>query len=209
MSARSAATAVGFGERRERARTQLLDFRPMRKGKLLGFARVQLPIGLRINDIPILAGRNGAFAALPAKPQIDSEGRVKRDGRGKALYVPVLESFQPIQRYRRCAGPRGAPQRPRWGRAVTGMLAAHFRCERAIAAARRFISRNVNATLRRSDVVEFLRRRRDPLSAADIEYCANEAMDRQLASRANRYRPNRARKRATAPSPPDDAGGVA
>jgi hypothetical protein len=90
---------------------------------------------------------------------------------------------------------------------LDAMLAAHFRTERAIAAARRFISGNTNATLRRSDVVEFLRRRRDPLSAADIEYCATEALERWLASPANRYRPNRARKRATAPSPSDDAGG--
>jgi hypothetical protein len=75
----------------ERSRMQLLAWKPMRKGKLLGFARVLLPIGLQIGDIPVLAGRNGAFAALPAKPQIDSQGRVKRDDRGKAFYVPVLE----------------------------------------------------------------------------------------------------------------------
>jgi hypothetical protein len=36
------------------------------------------------------------------------------------------------------------------GERLDQMLAAHFRCERAIAAARRFISGNVNATLRRS-----------------------------------------------------------
>jgi hypothetical protein len=73
------------------------------------------------------------------------------------------------------------------GEGLAGMLAAHLRGERAVAAPRRFISRNINATVRRSDVVEFLRRRRDPLSAADIEYCATEAMDRWLASPANRY----------------------
>jgi hypothetical protein len=75
------------------------------------------------------------------------------------------------------------------------MLAEHLRGERSIAAARRFLSRNINATVRRSDVVEFLRRRRDPLSAADIEYCATEAMNRWLASPAMRFRPKRARKR--------------
>jgi hypothetical protein len=74
------------------------------------------------------------------------------------------------------------------------MLAAHFRCERAIAAARRFISRNTNARLARSDVVAFLRRRRDQLSATDIEYCATEAMERWLSSPAMRFRPRRARK---------------
>ena len=83
-----------LGERQplaERPRMQLLSWKPVRKGKLFGFARVALPSGLRISDIPIIAGRNGAFAALPAKPQIDAEGRVKRDDRGKALYLPILE----------------------------------------------------------------------------------------------------------------------
>jgi hypothetical protein len=78
------------------------------------------------------------------------------------------------------------------------MLAAHFRGERAIAAARRFISRNVNATLRRSDVVEFLRRRRDRLPAADIEHCATEAMDRWIAAERRRVHSN-LRKRAGRP----------
>ena len=84
------------------------------------------------------------------------------------------------------------------GKCLEELFAAHFRGERAIAAARRFISKNVNATLRRSDVVEFLRHRRDQLSAADIEYCATEAMKRWLSSPAMRFRPNRGCKRATA-----------
>jgi hypothetical protein len=92
------------------------------------------------------------------------------------------------------------------GERLDQMLAAHFRCERAIAAARRFISGNVNATLRRSDVVEFLRHHRDQLAAADIEHCATETMKRWLSSRAMQFRPNRARKRATAPSHPNDGG---
>jgi hypothetical protein len=84
------------------------------------------------------------------------------------------------------------------GERLDEILAAHFRSERAIAAARRFISRNVNPTLRRSDVVEFLGRRRDQLSAGEIEYCATEALERWLSSRANRFRPARARRRAIA-----------
>jgi len=79
------------------------------------------------------------------------------------------------------------------GERLDEILAAHLRGERAIAAARRFISKNVNATLGKSDVVEFLRRRRDRLSEADIEYCAAEALKRWLSSRANRFRPARAR----------------
>jgi hypothetical protein len=89
------------------------------------------------------------------------------------------------------------------GERLDEMLAAHFRAERAIAAARGFVSKNINTILRRSDVVEFLRHRRDQLSAADIEYCATEVVNRWVSSRANRFLPNRARKRATAPSHPD------
>ena len=66
--------------------------------------------------------------------------------------------------------------------------AAYFRDERAIIAVRRLISRNTDATLRRSDVVLFLRRRRDQLSEAEIEYCATEALNRWLSSRENRFR---------------------
>jgi hypothetical protein len=78
------------------------------------------------------------------------------------------------------------------------ILAAHFRGERAITAARRFISRNIAAVVRRSDVVEFLRRRRDRLPAADIEHCATEAMDRWIAAERRRVHSN-LRKRAGRP----------
>ena len=83
------------------------------------------------------------------------------------------------------------------GKCLEELFAAHFRGERAIAAARRFISRNSNVSLRRRDVVEFLRHRRDRLSEAEVEYCATEAMNRWLSSRANRFRSRRdARGRA-------------
>jgi hypothetical protein len=74
------------------------------------------------------------------------------------------------------------------GKCLEELFAAHFRGERAIAAARRFISRNSNVSLRRSDVVEFLRR----LSEGEVEYCATQAMERLLSSRANRFRPRAA-----------------
>jgi hypothetical protein len=75
MSIRSAAIAVGFVDRPDWPRMRLLDFRPRRKGELLGFARLEFPI----SDIPILAGPKGVFAALPAKPIPDGEGRQKRE----------------------------------------------------------------------------------------------------------------------------------
>jgi hypothetical protein len=71
---------------------------------------------------------------------------------------------------------------------LNAALATFFKYERTGEAARRFISRNKDAILPRSAVVEFLRRRRDPLSPEDIERCATEAMRRWMSSRANRYR---------------------
>jgi hypothetical protein len=68
------------------------------------------------------------------------------------------------------------------------IFTAHFRSERTIAATRRFISRNANATVCRNDVVVFLRRGRDRLSEADIEYCVTEALNCWLSSRTNRAR---------------------
>lgn len=84
-------TRATWGDRSDRPRPRLLDFRPVRKGKLLGFARVELPIGLRISNIAILVGRNAPFAMLPSKPQLDRDGSTKRDPNGKVLYAPVLE----------------------------------------------------------------------------------------------------------------------
>jgi len=71
------------------------------------------------------------------------------------------------------------------------LLAAHHKYERANAAARRFISHCYATELRRSDVVSFLRRRRDPLSPDEIERCATDAIERWLSSRANRRRRRR------------------
>ena len=70
---------------------RLVAWRPLKKGSLRGFATIRLPIGLTIRDCPVLIGRNGAWATLPGKPQIDAEGRHKKDVSGKAAYVAILE----------------------------------------------------------------------------------------------------------------------
>jgi hypothetical protein len=69
---------------------RLLSFRPMVKGALRGFATIELPIGLRVRDVPILVGRNGAWANLPAKPLLEN-GQQKLDANNKPAYVAVLE----------------------------------------------------------------------------------------------------------------------
>jgi hypothetical protein len=68
---------------------RLVSRRPIFKNTQRGFATVELPIGPVIRDIPILLGRNGRWASLPAKPQLDHDGRQKLNG--KAAYSAILE----------------------------------------------------------------------------------------------------------------------
>jgi hypothetical protein len=69
----------------------LVAWRPVVKGALRGFATVELPIGLKLVDCPVYVGKNGPWASLPAKPQIDRDGRQKTDAAGKPTYAAILE----------------------------------------------------------------------------------------------------------------------
>jgi hypothetical protein len=90
MTAPDAAIAVGYGDRPALSRLRLISWQPVHKGPLRGFACVKLPIGLRILDVPIRAGINGLWAGLPAKPEIDRDGRRKTDINGKPVYAEML-----------------------------------------------------------------------------------------------------------------------
>jgi hypothetical protein len=74
-----------------RPKMQLVSWKPVVRGSLRGFATVALPIGLKIHDVPVLVGKNGPWASLPCKPQIDRDGRQKTDANGKAAFATVLE----------------------------------------------------------------------------------------------------------------------
>jgi DNA-binding cell septation regulator SpoVG len=91
MIAATIAEAVGFGGRPPERRMRLVSWRPVTKGSLRGFATVELPIGLKLHDVLVFVGRNGAWASLPSKAQIDRDGRQKTEANGKAMYAPVLE----------------------------------------------------------------------------------------------------------------------
>jgi hypothetical protein len=73
-----------------RLRMRLIAFWPMIKGSLRGFATIELPIGLRIADCPVYAMQGKAWAALPAKPILDGEGRHVRSPGGKPQYAAIL-----------------------------------------------------------------------------------------------------------------------
>ena len=67
------------------------DWRPMRKGSLLGFARIELPSGMLISDVTILTGERGPWASPPSKPMIGKDGTALTDSNGKLRYSPIIE----------------------------------------------------------------------------------------------------------------------
>ena len=73
-----------------RPRMRLVSWKAVLKGSLRGFATVELPIGLKLIDCPVLVGPNGPWARLPYKPVLDREGKhAKPDG--KPQFAAVLE----------------------------------------------------------------------------------------------------------------------
>jgi hypothetical protein len=72
-------------------RMRLVNWRPLRRGKLYGFADVELPIGLRINQCPVLDGQEGVWASLPTRAEIDRDGRARTGTNGERVYQPVNE----------------------------------------------------------------------------------------------------------------------
>lgn len=69
----------------------ILDWKPLSKGQLRGFAKVRLPSGIISIDCPIGVSERGAWASPSARPQINSDGNLTRDPNGKARYSPVIE----------------------------------------------------------------------------------------------------------------------
>jgi hypothetical protein len=70
---------------------RLLSWKAVRKGDLVGFATVMLPIGLKVVDCPVLVSHGKVWAALPSKPQVDKDGRQRIGADGKPAYAVILE----------------------------------------------------------------------------------------------------------------------
>jgi hypothetical protein len=69
----------------------LLEWKPVRRNTLVGFARVRLGRSLIISDITVHVRYGRRWAAMPARPQIDRDGTVLRDDGGKIKYAKILE----------------------------------------------------------------------------------------------------------------------
>ena len=72
---------------------ELIDFRRVRKGTLLGFATVRVGRSMCLHDVTLHRSHGRFWASPPGRPQITREGAVMRGADGKLLYTPTI-SFQ-------------------------------------------------------------------------------------------------------------------
>lgn len=71
---------------------RLLSFRPSAQGNRLGFAAIELPIGLKITGISLhRAPDNQFYALLPTAADLDQDGVQKRDAYGNRMWRPIVE----------------------------------------------------------------------------------------------------------------------
>jgi hypothetical protein len=74
-------------------------FTPLCRNTLRGFVVAIVPeMRMRIHDLSIHEQDGKRWVGLPAKPQIDRSGAVRKDARGKTLYVPILEFSDKVTR---------------------------------------------------------------------------------------------------------------
>jgi hypothetical protein len=69
----------------------ILEWRPVERGTLIGFARVKVePWHLVFDGCAVHKKSDRRWVALPARPQIDKDGQALRDESGKVKYAPAL-----------------------------------------------------------------------------------------------------------------------
>jgi hypothetical protein len=70
---------------------QVEAFKPLRSNTLFGLCTFVIPeVRLRVIDATVHQSHGRRWIGLPAKPQIDRDGQLRRDHRGKILYTPVI-----------------------------------------------------------------------------------------------------------------------
>jgi hypothetical protein len=68
----------------------LVDWKPVRRGMMRGFAKVLLGRSLMIADVVVHSRDGKAWAQLPTKPLV-VDGKHARDSNGRPRYQPLLE----------------------------------------------------------------------------------------------------------------------
>jgi len=59
----------------ERPRLRLVRWRKVHRGHLVGFADVELPIGLKITDVMVIAKAGKVFCNLPSRPRLRTDAK--------------------------------------------------------------------------------------------------------------------------------------
>jgi hypothetical protein len=70
---------------------KLIEWRPMPRNSLRGFATIELPSGLTIGDVAVHVSHGKARMSLPARPQINSDGIARRGDNDKIIYGPIVK----------------------------------------------------------------------------------------------------------------------
>jgi hypothetical protein len=86
--------AVGFGGKLTPSPRQLRKWTPGRypAGTMLGFLSVELSSGLIIKDLRLIVGPNaGVWITMPARQQLDRDGRPGRSANGKPIWSDFIE----------------------------------------------------------------------------------------------------------------------
>ena len=67
------------------------NWRPLRKGSLVGFVSVSMPSGITIHEVSILETNGRFWASPPSKPMIDRTGFAMIGDDGRRRFTPVIE----------------------------------------------------------------------------------------------------------------------
>jgi hypothetical protein len=77
--------------KRGKLSVECVDWRPLSKGTLLGFAQIRIPeIALLIHDVALHRKNESVWVQLPSKSWI-KDGAIVRDADGKPKFLPVVE----------------------------------------------------------------------------------------------------------------------
>ena len=68
----------------------VIDFTPVVKNTLLGFAKVRTPSGIVFHDVAIHRQGDAAWASPASKPMLNRDGQHMKDVAGKSQWTPII-----------------------------------------------------------------------------------------------------------------------
>lgn len=67
----------------------LLEWKPLNRNSLRGFATIRLGKALKISDVGVHCAAGKRWASMPSKVQVSGD-TVLKDERGKTKYIPLI-----------------------------------------------------------------------------------------------------------------------